>query len=323
MNISSHVHRRHPAPSACRLLLYALLAALISVASKAQSPFPDSVRRVVFLGNSITYAGTYVTYVDAYLSTRYPQQGVEFINVGLPSETVSGLSEEGHAGGKFPRPDLHERLERVLTLTKPDLVLASYGMNDGIYLPFDEGRFQQFKDGINWLHSEVVKTGAQIIHLTPPVFDELRGHKSGYAAVLDRYSDWLINQKTAQNWSVIDVHYPMKRYLEAHRKVDSTFALADDGVHPGEVGHWLMARSVLLGLGQKAVANAPTIQSAMTAIPNSAHLLKLISERQFLMKDAWLTATGHKRPGMKIGIPLEEAREKAALLESQIKELMR
>ena len=50
------------------------------------------------------------------------------------------MSEEGHAGGKFPRPDLHERLDRALPKTKPDLVFACYGMNDGIYLPLDEAR---------------------------------------------------------------------------------------------------------------------------------------------------------------------------------------
>ncbi|MEZ0485782.1 SGNH/GDSL hydrolase family protein [Fibrella aquatica] len=311
----------------CLRSFMALLSFLMACVSCAQSPFPANVRRVVFLGNSITYAGTYVSYIDAYLSARYPQQGFEFINVGLPSETVSGLSEEGHAGGQFPRPDLHERLVRVLALTKPDLVFASYGMNDGIYLPFDESRFQRFKDGINWLHAEVVKSGAQIIHLTPPVFDELKGRKPGYAAVLDRYSDWLIDQKKAQNWSVIDVHYPMKEFLEAHRKVDSTFAvagfaLADDGVHPGEVGHWLMAKRILLGIGEKAVAPAPTIQAAMTTVPNATQLLKLVSDRQMIMKDAWLTATGHKRP-MKAGLPLDEAKAKAADIDAQIKALLR
>jgi lysophospholipase L1-like esterase len=304
-----------------------MILLLLAGISYAQSPFPPSVHRVVFLGNSITYAGAYVTYIDAYLSTRYPQQEWTFINVGLPSETVSGLSEEGHADGKFPRPDLHERLARVLTLTKPDLVFASYGMNDGIYLPFDEGRFQRFKDGINWLHNEVIKSGAQIIHLTPPVYDELRGGKKGYAAVLDRYSDWLLSQQATAKWSVIDVHSPMKRFLETHRKVDSTFniagfALADDGVHPGTVGHWIMAKSILLGLGEKAVATAPDILSAMASVPNAPQLLKLVAERQALMKDAWLTTAGHKRPGMNAGPPLEEAKAKAARLDAQIKSLL-
>ncbi|WP_232074117.1 SGNH/GDSL hydrolase family protein [Spirosoma aureum] len=161
-----------------RLIVAVSLVFLVSLAGSlcyAQSPFPASVHRVVFLGNSITYAGAYVTDIDAYISTHYPKQGLEFINVGLPSETVSGLSEDGHADGKFPRPDLHERLARVLALTKPDLVFACYGMNDGIYLPFDQSRFQKFREGINWLHNEVVKAGARIIHLTPPIYDDLKG----------------------------------------------------------------------------------------------------------------------------------------------------
>jgi lysophospholipase L1-like esterase len=289
---------------------------------------PQKVKRVLFLGNSITYAGSYVTDIEAYFVTHYPNQSIEFINVGLPSETVSGLSEEGHAGGRFPRPDLHERLERVLTQTKPDLVFASYGMNDGIYLPLDEGRFQKFKDGIHWLHDEVVKTGVKIIHFTPPIYDELRGKNVGYAAVLDRYSDWLISQKSSANWEVVDVHYPMKKVLEAHRKIDAEFsltgfALAEDGVHPGEVGHWIMARETLVYLGEKEAAKAPDVKAAIAVVPASEQILKLVSQRQMMMKDAWLTATGHKRPEMKVGLPLEEARAKAAEIEKQIRALMK
>ena len=92
--------------------------------------------RVLFLGDSITYSGQYVELIEAYFVTRFPKRQIEFLNLGLPSETVSGLSEPGHAGGAFPRPDLHERLARVLEKTKPDVVIACYGMNDGIYLPF-------------------------------------------------------------------------------------------------------------------------------------------------------------------------------------------
>src|SRR5690606_34599850 len=104
-------------------------------AREAAARLPADVRRIVFLGDSITYGGHYITLIETYFRTREPQRDLEFINVGLASETVSGLSEEGHAEGKFPRPDLHERLARVLAQTRPDLVFACYGMNDGIYLP--------------------------------------------------------------------------------------------------------------------------------------------------------------------------------------------
>ena len=84
------------------------------------------VKRIVFLGNSITWQANYVNDVIAYLTVHYPDRHFEFINVGLPSETVSGLSEPGHAGGAFPRPDLHERLQRVLDQTRPCFCLLRH-----------------------------------------------------------------------------------------------------------------------------------------------------------------------------------------------------
>ena len=105
-----------------------------------ESRAEETAERIVFLGDSITAAGVYATYVDAWIAASGWPNPPRIIDCGLPSETVSGLSEEGHAGGQFPRPDLHERLDRVLRLTKPDLVIACYGINCGIYQPFDEGR---------------------------------------------------------------------------------------------------------------------------------------------------------------------------------------
>lgn len=287
----------------------------------------SKVKRIVFLGNSITWQANYVNDVIAYLTVRYPGRHFDFINVGLPSETVSGLSEPGHAGGAFPRPDLHERLQRVLDQTKPDLVLASYGINDGIYMPFDTNRFQKFKDGINWLHSEVVKSGAEIIHITPSVFDELTGGDAGYAAVMDRYANWLLSIRSSLKWEVIDVYFPMKKYLEAHRKVDAQFhldgfALSSDGVHPNEVGHWIMARQILLYLGCDEVANAPGAEQSLSKSKNGAEILKLVSERQNMLRDAWLTSTGHKRPGMPVGLPLDEALKKSDEMGQRINTLV-
>ena len=60
------------------------------------------VKRILFLGDSNTYAGGYVDIVDAYLHRALPDRNIEIINIGLPSETVSGLTEPNHAGGAFP-----------------------------------------------------------------------------------------------------------------------------------------------------------------------------------------------------------------------------
>ncbi len=277
---------------------------------------PDNVKRIVFLGNSITYAGNYVADIEAYLKLRYPEKQYEIINVGLPSETVSGLSEPGHAGGRFPRPDLHERLERVMSKIKPDLVIATYGMNDGIYMPFDEERFQKYKNGIRWLRDEVAKYGAGIIYVTPSVYDERKGE--AYANVLDLYSDWLLSCRYSLGWNVIDTHWPMKKYLEDRRLIDSSFRYAEDGVHPDETGHFVIAKQILMYLGESEIVKADDMKNVLSKYNNGDKVYALIQERQKMMKDAWLTYTGHLRPEMKTGLPIDEALQKYQEMEKLI-----
>ena len=277
-------------------------------------------KRVLFLGDSITYSGQYVESIDAYFATRFPNRAIEFLNLGLPSETVSGLSEEGHAGGQFPRPDLHERLARVLEKTKPDTVIACYGMNDGIYLPFAPERFAAFSNGLVRLRKRVAATGAKMVHVTPPVFDEAKGKGPGYGNTLDRYSEWLLGQRAA-GWDVADLHEPMKRVLIERREADPKFFLAGDGVHVGDFGHWLMARQILVHLGAKDLADIESAADMVRTHPNGAQILKLVQQKQRLLKDAWLNDTGHKRPGMNKGLPLAEAQARAAELDTQIRAL--
>ena len=280
---------------------------------------PD-VQKILFLGNSITYSGEYISFIETYLTIKYPERRIVYINVGLPSETVSGLSEPNHAQGKFPRPDLKERLHRILAMVKPDLVFANYGINDGIYLPYDDDRFQKFKNGILWMHNEVVKTGADIIHLTPPVYDG--SNAEAYDNVMDIYSDWLISRKYTHDWKIIDVHSYMKQKLQEQRVQNPKFTFAPDGVHPNRNGHWVMAQQVLLNLGENNAADFKTIEEAIASFENGKQVMELIEKRQTITKDAWLSAIGHKRPGMSQGLPLEEAQRKTKQLEKQLYKLL-
>lgn len=100
----------------------------------------DSIvgKRTVFLGDSITQAGTYVSFTSYYLQRLHPEKNFDVYPLGLSSETLSGLSEKGHAGGRFPRPCLFERLGRLMEKVEPEVVFACYGINCGIYKPLDE-----------------------------------------------------------------------------------------------------------------------------------------------------------------------------------------
>lgn len=297
----------------------------LSVQAFSQKPL-TAYKRILFLGNSVTYDGKYVANIESYLRLKYPDAKVEIINMGLPSETVSGLSEPGHADNRFARPDLHERLARVLPLVKPDLVFASYGINDGIYLPLEESRFAKYREGIGWLHREITKTGAAIIHFTAPYYDELRAGNKGYGNTMDKYAEWLLTTTTDSGWTVIDIYHPMKKYLQAHRKLDADFHLdgfdlAADGVHPNANAHWLIARSILVAMGEKDAAEVVSIDAYATGYRNGKKIVEIINAKHLMMKDAWLTAAGHKRPEMNKGLPLLEAKNKERQMEDELQTL--
>jgi len=235
-----------------------LLFAAVSAAPGEPAFALKHGQRVLFLGDSITFAGMYVQYLDAYLFTRFPERRYELIGLGLPSETVSGLSEPDHP---YPRPNLHERLERALEKTRPDVVVACYGMNDGIYHPFSEERFAAYQTGITKLRERVRAAGATLVLMTPPPFDPnpvadkvlpdgaqryswMRPY-AGYDKTLSRYADWLreLQEKGAR---VVDARAAVQFTLTELRGEDPRYTLAGDGIHLNGTGHWLMAQSLLL-----------------------------------------------------------------------------
>jgi lysophospholipase L1-like esterase len=284
-------------------------------------------KRIIFLGDSITAGAKYVMDVATVLAGRSEGgKGPEVLSAGLSSETTSGLSEEGHGGAgekAFPRPDVHERLSRVLNLLKPDVVFACYGINCGIYQPLDESRFEAFRKGMQRLHEEVERTGAKIIHITPPFFDDRRKPKHPfYPEVMRRYAGWLVSQRSV-GWQVIDLHTVMAAEVDKARQVDPAFTFSPDGIHPNDAGHWLMARQVLGWLGEREAAEAGSLEEWLGARGLSKDLRKLFAQRVGLLRDSYVAAAGHKRPFTAKGLPVEEAEAKAREWDAQIEALLK
>lgn len=310
-----------------RFVIACLSVFLLVHHAAAQEAWPLSAKRILFIGDSITHAGQYVSHIEAQLR----QQGVtplpEMINIGLGSETCSGLSEPDHP---FPRPDVHERLERALKMLKPDVVVSCYGMNDGIYHPPSVERLKAYQKGVREIVRKCREVGAKVIVLTPPPFDPepLRGagklktkddpsNEKDYAYfniydryddVLTEYSDWILAEPNLADM-VIDLHGPMLSAAKEKQKQDSSFTFSPDGIHPNAEGHRLMANTILTAWGQPAL-NA-----------KSDVLFPLVHQRSTLLHDAWLSAVGHQRPGVKAGLPVQEAEAKALVLEDKILEL--
>ena len=284
--------------------------------------------RIVFIGDSITYAGGYIGRIDAYLISKFPNRHYELINVGLPSETACGLSEPYHP---FPRPDVNERLGRLLTKMKPDVVIACYGMNDGIYHPFSEDRFARYKAGIDRVVTSCAKAGARVILVTPPPFDPLarpsslvdrdakefgyRGIYRNYdSEVIAVYAKWIMQQAGREDVAaVVDIHTRVSAYLAARREKDPTFKMSGDGVHVNDDGHFAIAAALLQGLGLGELKSTPLRANSV-----DKKQIALVHARQQLLRDAWLSEVGHKRPGMKAGKSIAEAEREAGVLAKQI-----
>ncbi len=296
-------------------VLWACVIPALAAESASPGDLVRAARRIAVLGDSITQDGRWVADLAAWME----EEGLtaDVINVGLSSETASGLTEVLHAGGKFPRPDLFDRLDSVLRVTKPDLVVAMYGMNCGTYLPLDEGRFAKFKSGIERLHAAAEKAGAKIIHLTPPIYDKQPGKpgpagEADYDAVLTAYSDWLVS-KRADGWAVIEVHGPMKAALAEKRKVDPAFTFTPDCIHPNDEGHWAICRAVLAGLGDEAAAADPDLPVKL------ATFLPEATKRMQVLRDAYREAAGHARPGTPRGLSIGAAEAEARRLTDSIR----
>lgn len=264
--------------------------------------------RVALLGDSITFDGRWATLVESALRATPQYADAEIVNFGLASETVSGLSEPGHAGGQFPRPCLHERLDRVLDAFKPTLVLACYGMNDGIYLPPDAGRLQAYQDGIGKLKAAVEKRGGRIIFITPPLHqaDKPANNPNRYDAVLDGYGNWLVSRRT-DGWQVIDIRPGLKKTIAFEKAKNPAFIYAKDNIHPGDEGHGIIAKLICDQLW-------PILKLSGSPQFAQGEALAILSRRNTLLKLAWLTKTRHIRPGVPQGLPLNQAEAEASKL---------
>ena len=255
-------------------------------------------KTIVFLGDSITEDGTYIALLDAYFRLHAPESDLTLINLGVSSETASGLSEAEHG---FHRPCVHDRLERALAETKPDWVVVCYGMNDGIYHPLSEERFAAYRGGMLRLLERIRSAGAKAIVMTPPPFDPpsldgaadrllpagepdysyLRPYE-GYDEVLAAYAEWVLTlgERPAENAggaeaagsatvtptadAVVSIHAPMLAQIAEARKADPAYA-SGDGIHPFAPGHWIIAKALLRVLFNVTLERAPDYLPASSA----------------------------------------------------------
>ena len=249
---------------------------------------PLNKGRIAILGDSIANAGPWANEVENALKADKKFEACEIVNFAVPSETVAGLSEYGHAGGRFPRPCLHECLDRVLQMYRPQLILACYGMNDGLMQAFDKARFQAYQEGNIRLKKAADAAKAEIVFITPPLFRGYSAEQAEYDAVLDKYAEWLVS-KRKDGWKVIDIRPGLRKLIAREKAGNPGFRYSGDGVHPGPEGHHMIAREVLAGL-------VPEIGLAPEVAEKDHRPTPDTMKKHEKVRNEWLVKTGHARP---------------------------
>ena len=322
-----------------KLLLLLVAALTLSAAAQAELCFKDG-ERVLWLGDSVTAAGRHIAYIDAYLQARWPDAEIHFMNAGLSSETASGKSEPHHP---WPRPCVHERLDRVIDKLDFDWAVVCYGINDGIYHPYNELLFTAYTDGMTRLVRKLHKAGAKVVLVSPVPFDAGSvnpkillpdgdgdfGYKTpyrNYNNVMLQFAAW-VDDFDGPAAIKVNITNPVTEAIAARRAKEPGFKTGD-GVHPNAAGSLLIAKVLLDAFGIPEGELGEGVDLNKLGTPKltapQRQIVSLAEKKNALLSVSYREHVGHKRPGApKNPMPLDHALEKAADLDQQIRKLAR
>ena len=229
-----------------------------------------------------------------------------------------GSPRSGTPGGSFPGPISSSGSTACSRVTRPDLVLACYGMNCGIYLPLDEGRFAKFKDGMRAAPRDGREDRGED---HPPHAAGLR-QAAGQAGAgrrrrLRRGARGLLRVAALEAGRRLDGDRHARadeggaRDATGARTHGLTFT--PDAVHPNDDG----PLGDLPGGDRAASATRP--RRRRRRLRSSRHFLPEVTQRMTLLRDAYLAAAGHSAPASPPGLPIGEAEAKARRITESIR----
>lgn len=237
-------------------LFYSFGLSLATLCAQAQvKPFRQN-DRVIFVGNSITEAGAYVSYIYLYYMTHFPGRKLVILNGGIGGDKAS---------------DIYRRLDYDILAKKPNVLVLTFGMNDTGYFEFNNSdadktaaeRIEASRKNYVQIEQRLLKLPAvQKILMSSPPYDEtakiggnvFRGKHKAMLEVV-KFQEAAAKRN---NWPFADLFRPMTALNAQLQQKDSAFTLiGPDRVHPGPAGHLVMASLFLKsqGLDGKPVAD--------------------------------------------------------------------
>lgn len=222
------------------LALAAGCASIGASSSGAEVPPLPGRGAVVFLGDSITWQGDFLVFMESHLRRRHPGWRGRLVNAGARGETV---------------PRARARVAREIAPLGPALVVVLLGMNDGGRRGLDRPRLALYADGMERLVDELRRVGAEVVLATPTAVAPVSSPHNRMLAAMAAEVQALGRRKAA---GVIDLHHPFRRLLA--RCGSGCPGLMDDALHPGPAGHLVLADLLLARLHPCRPAPESTIR---------------------------------------------------------------
>jgi lysophospholipase L1-like esterase len=239
---------------------------------------------VCFIGDSITHGGRYHSYIALYYATRFPEREIRYVNCGISGDSA--------AGGL-------KRLDWDVLVHKPTVATIMMGMNDvnrGLYgkenpdaanLKNREAALKRHADSMDKLTLALVKAGVQPIFILPSIYDETstmdKPNLYGVNGALGICAKGATKLAEENNAGIVDFWGTMNRVNAVVQKDDpKTTIVGGDRVHPGPLGHFVMAYAFL------EAQQVPSVVSTMVLDASA----KVLTQDNCTISDAAKTATG-------------------------------
>jgi lysophospholipase L1-like esterase len=233
-----------------RLSFLALLLTAVPVpAAPPDNPFFfRKGDRIVFLGDSITEQFQYSTAIELYLTTRFPDWDMTFLNAGIGGDTATG------GANRFANHVLAE---------KPTCVTIDFGMNDGGYGGFNPQRAADYVKNTRAMLEAARKAGVRVALISPNAV-EVRSKPTLKTYLQTQQEFYAPLKDLAAQFEVpfVDQYAVTRKVLERIAADKADVHPFPDGVHTNNAGGLLMAHTILVGLHAPAVVSDVEIDVA-------------------------------------------------------------
>lgn len=221
---------------------------LLSLNSIAQNTLFQRGDRVAFVGNSITNNGEFHHNIFQYYVTRFPKVPIQFFNCGISGDVTGGILN---------------RMEDDILIHKPTLVVLMIGMNDvkrslyGVSPTNNADTLSQrakalevYKTNLDSIIKVFLSKNIKVILQKPTIYDQTAVLKTpnnyGVNDALKQCAEYTEKLGQKYNLPFVDYWNLLNSINTILQVKDSTATIiGNDRVHPGAVGHLIMAYQFL------------------------------------------------------------------------------